>query len=77
MRKNTITSYVDRGQLGSWNELDMLEVDNGGMTDTEHIKHFTMWAAVKSLLIMGNDIRAMTPQTLSNWQIYVGFPHFK
>ena len=37
----------------------------GGMTDTEYITHFTMWAAIKSPLIMGNDIRAMTPQTLT------------
>ncbi|XTI83939.1 hypothetical protein V2W45_142023 [Cenococcum geophilum] len=39
MRKNTKTSYMDRGQPGSWNELDMLEVGNGGMTNTEH----TVW----------------------------------
>lgn len=35
------------------------------MTDDEYKLHFTMWAAVKSPLIMGNDIRNMTPETYS------------
>lgn len=35
------------------------------MTDDEYITHFSMWAAVKSPLIMGNDLRKITPATLS------------
>lgn len=41
------------------------EVGNGGMTDDEYVTHFSMWAAVKSPLIMGNDLRKITPSTLS------------
>ena len=29
--------------LGHWNDPDMLEVGNGGMTDTEYRSHFSMW----------------------------------
>jgi hypothetical protein len=32
---NKVAPYVDRGQPGGWNDLDMLEVGNGGMTDEE------------------------------------------
>ncbi|CAE7071751.1 unnamed protein product, partial [Rhizoctonia solani] len=49
---------------GRWNDLDMLEVGNGGMTHDEYITHFSMWAAVKSPLILGNDVTAMSSDTL-------------
>ena len=32
---NKVAPYADRGQPGGWNDLDMLEVGNGGMTDEE------------------------------------------
>jgi alpha-galactosidase len=32
---NKVAPYSDRGQPGGWNDLDMLEVGNGGMTDEE------------------------------------------
>jgi len=50
---------------GRWNDLDMLEVGNGGMTYDEYVTHFSMWAIVKSPLILGNDVTHMTNQTLS------------
>ncbi|KAH8916028.1 glycoside hydrolase family 27 protein [Atractiella rhizophila] len=49
---------------GGWNDLDMLEVGNGGMTRTEYITHFSMWALVKSPLILGNDITAISQEDL-------------
>jgi alpha-galactosidase len=30
-----VAAYSDRAQPGGWNDLDMLEVGNGGMTDEE------------------------------------------
>ncbi|KZF25420.1 glycoside hydrolase family 27 protein [Xylona heveae TC161] len=60
-----VTSFVDKGIPGAWNDLDMLEVGNGGMTDSEYVVHFSMWAAVKSPLIMGNDIRSLSPSSFS------------
>lgn len=62
---NKVAPYVDRGQPGGWNDLDMLEVGNGGMTDDEYKAHFSMWAAVKSPLLMGNDLRTLSAKSLT------------
>ena len=35
------------------------------MTDDEYKTHLTMWSALKSPLIMGNDLRVISPETLS------------
>lgn len=45
---------------GAWNDLDMLEIGNPegeGLTLEEKQLHFTMWAMVKSPLIMGNVLQ--------------------
>jgi alpha-galactosidase len=42
---------------GHWNDPDMLEVGNGGMTATEYQTHFTMWCMMAAPLILGNDLR--------------------
>ena len=47
---------------GHWNDPDMLEVGNGGMTNSEYRAHFSFWALLAAPLIAGNDIRAMTPE---------------
>jgi alpha-galactosidase len=47
---------------GHWNDPDMLEVGNGGMTDTEYRSHFTLWAILAAPLIAGNDLRNMRPE---------------
>ncbi len=41
----------------------MLEVGNGGMTNTEDRSHFSLWALLAAPLITGNDLRSMTPET--------------
>jgi alpha-galactosidase len=48
---------------GHWNDPDMLEVGNGGMTDTEYQSHFSLWAIMAAPLIAGNDIRNMNAAT--------------
>jgi alpha-galactosidase len=48
---------------GHWNDPDMLEVGNGGMTDDEYRAHFGMWAMLAAPLIAGNDVRGMDAQT--------------
>jgi|UniRef100_UPI0035C94896 alpha-galactosidase len=48
---------------GHWNDPDMLEVGNGGMTDTEYRSHFSLWAMMAAPLIAGNDVATMTPAT--------------
>lgn len=48
---------------GHWNDLDMMEVGNG-MTDAEDRVHFAMWSLLTSPLILGNDLRTMSKETL-------------
>jgi alpha-galactosidase len=48
---------------GHWNDPDMLEVGNGGMTTTEYRSHFSLWAILAAPLIAGNDLRSMSPET--------------
>jgi alpha-galactosidase len=48
---------------GHWNDPDMLEVGNGGMTDGEYRAHFGMWAMLAAPLIAGNDLRSMSDST--------------
>jgi len=49
---------------GHWNDPDMLEVGNGGMSNDEYITHFTLWAMAAAPLFAGNDVRRMSPATL-------------
>jgi alpha-galactosidase len=48
---------------GHWNDPDMLEVGNGGMTETEYRSHFSLWAILDAPLIAGNDLRSMDAAT--------------
>ncbi|KAG8846151.1 hypothetical protein FRB96_002050 [Tulasnella sp. 330] len=50
---------------GHFNDLDMLEIGNGGMTYDEYVTHFSMWAILKSPLILGNDLTSMSDETFS------------
>jgi alpha-galactosidase len=48
---------------GHWNDFDMMEVGNG-MTEGEDRVHFAMWAMLASPLIMGNDVRTASEETI-------------
>jgi len=50
---------------GHWNDPDMLQVGNGGMTSTEYRTHFSMWAMMASPLMAGNDLAHMSDDTKS------------
>ncbi|QDA61627.1 glycoside hydrolase family 27 protein [Hymenobacter jejuensis] len=57
---------------GHWNDADMLLVgvgSDGGrlmvMTPEEQKSHFSMWCLLASPLILGNDLRSITPETLA------------
>lgn len=49
---------------GGWNDPDMLEVGNGGMSYLEYRSHFSIWALMKAPLLVGCDVRNMTKETL-------------
>jgi alpha-galactosidase len=46
---------------GHWNDPDMLEIGNGGMTDTEYQTHMSLWSILAAPLLAGNDLRDMPP----------------
>ncbi|WP_298331579.1 glycoside hydrolase family 27 protein [Asticcacaulis sp.] len=48
-----------------WNDPDMLEVGNGGMTTDEYKTHMSLWALMAAPLLLGNDVRSMTPETVA------------
>ena len=50
---------------GHWNDPDMLEVGNGGMTPDEYRAHFSLWAMMAAPLIAGNDVAHMDATTRS------------
>src|SRR6202047_2735814 len=49
---------------GHWNDPDMLEVGNGGMTDVEYRSHFSLWAIMAAPLLIGTDLRGIKADTL-------------
>jgi alpha-galactosidase len=57
-----VERWRDSGPNG-WNDPDMLEVGNGGMTTTEYESHFSLWAMLAAPLIAGNDLSAMSADT--------------
>jgi alpha-galactosidase len=62
LRQNA--GLADYAGPGHWNDPDMLEVGNGGMTDTEYRSHFSLWAVMAAPLLIGTDLRDATLSTL-------------
>jgi alpha-galactosidase len=50
---------------GGWNDPDMLEIGNGGMSTTEYVSMFSLWAVMDAPLIAGNDLTTMSATTQS------------
>src|SRR6266536_5734410 len=60
----SMTSILDQqaglelfSRKGFYNDPDMLEVGNGGMTQTEYTTHFSLWSLLSSPLLPGHDLR--------------------
>ena len=56
--------YQDASRVGHWNDPDMLEIGNGGMTDTEYRTHMSLWSLLAAPLLAGNDLRDVPPDIL-------------
>ena len=57
---------------GHWNDPDMLEIGNGGMTSTEYRTHMSLWSILAAPLLAGHDVRAMlddTKEILTNKEV--------
>ncbi|CAG8658232.1 16947_t:CDS:10, partial [Gigaspora rosea] len=50
---------------GGWNDPDMLEIGNAGLTFDEQKSHFSLWAALKAPLLLGFDLRNPPKNTLA------------
>jgi alpha-galactosidase len=59
---------------GAWNDPDMLEIGNGGQTDSEYRSEFSLWAEMAAPLIAGTPIAAAggkpaaSPDTLAIYE---------
>ncbi|KAG0631843.1 hypothetical protein M758_1G283400 [Ceratodon purpureus] len=72
--EDTWSSMIDKVDLnnqwaeyagpGGWNDPDMLEVGNGGMTTEEYRSHFSLWALMKAPLLIGCDVRNVGAEIL-------------
>jgi len=61
-KENVVLDQYAR--LGHWNDPDMLEVGNGGMTDVEYRSHFSLWSIMAAPLLIGTDLRTIKPEAL-------------
>jgi alpha-galactosidase len=50
---------------GRWNDPGLLQIGNGAMTPDEYRTHLNLWAVLAAPLMLGNDVRIMTRETLS------------
>lgn len=48
---------------GAWNDPDMLEVGNVGLSAVESRSHLMLWAMLAAPLMAGNDVRTMSEET--------------
>ncbi|PPR07920.1 hypothetical protein CVT24_000900 [Panaeolus cyanescens] len=62
---NQVVPITQFAGPGGWNDLDMLEVGNSGLTFAEQQTHFAFWAAVKSPLILSTDLTKISSETMS------------
>lgn len=62
---NKMAAIQSRSQAGAFNDMDMLEVGNGGQDDNEYVTHFSMWALNSSPLLMGTNVVTLTPANLA------------
>jgi alpha-galactosidase len=50
---------------GHWNDPDMLEIGNGGMSHEEYVTHMTLWCLLAAPLLAGNDLTRATPRDMA------------
>jgi len=50
---------------GHWNDPDMLEVGNGGMSEIEYQTHMSLWSILAAPLLAGNDLRSVSSSILA------------
>ncbi|KAF8885702.1 glycoside hydrolase family 27 protein [Gymnopilus junonius] len=61
---NQLMPITQFAKQGGWNDLDLLEVGNSGLTIDEQQTHFAFWAAAKSPLFISTDLSDLSTQAL-------------
>ncbi|RWR90368.1 alpha-galactosidase 1 [Cinnamomum micranthum f. kanehirae] len=56
--------FADYARPGGWNDPDMLEIGNGGMTHNEYVVHFSLWSVSKAPLLIGCDVSNIAKDTM-------------
>ena len=62
LRQFAIAAYA---RPGHWNDPDIMEVGNAGLTVTESRTHMSLWAMLAAPLLAGNDLRSMSEEIRS------------
>jgi alpha-galactosidase len=72
---DNFTSMIGKAQVnrtlpqwagpGHWNDPDMLEIGNGGMTAAEYRTHLSLWAIMAAPLLIGTDLRKASEDTFT------------
>ncbi|CAA7262876.1 unnamed protein product [Cyclocybe aegerita] len=62
---NQVVPIAQFSEPGGFNDMDMLEVGNAGLTTAEQQTHFALWAAAKSPLLISTDLTNPSAQTLN------------
>lgn len=62
---NKLAATASRTQSGWFQDLDMLEVGNGGQDYNEYATHFSMWSINSSPLLIGTDVNILSPANLA------------
>ncbi|GAB4839671.1 hypothetical protein Ancab_029197 [Ancistrocladus abbreviatus] len=57
--------FAEYAKPGAWNDPDMLEVGNGGMSFDQYKVHYSLWAISKAPLLIGCDICNMSNDTFT------------
>src|ERR1700686_1414702 len=71
--ENVVRNFELNAQHGTltspygWNDPDMLEVGNAGLTPIESRTHYSMWAISAAPLRSGADLTHMDAQTLATY----------
>ncbi|GHF68667.1 alpha-galactosidase [Amycolatopsis bartoniae] len=52
------------GPGAGWNDPDMLQVGNGGMSTEEYRAHLSLWSVLAAPLLLGDDVRTADQSTL-------------
>lgn len=78
---SSIISIASSGQRlaqyagpGGFNDFDMLEVGNRGLTENEERAHFGIWAIAKSPLLIGTDLTKISSRSLAILKNVVSAP---